>query len=97
MSIINRMKYIYVNFINPTNENKRRFLRNKGAIIGERTRFNCKTNAFGSEPCMVSVGKDCLFAANVNFITHDGGIKVLNSLKKFQGGGYGQGRPYFYW
>lgn len=34
---------------------------------------------------MVKIGKECLFAANVNFITHDGAVKVLNSLHVFGG------------
>lgn len=86
MSFLGKIKYYYVNFISPSNENKRRYLIAKGATIGEGTRFNCKTTALGSEPYMVKIGKDCLFAANVNFITHDGGVKVLNSLHMFGGG-----------
>lgn len=94
MKLLNKFKYIYVNYMKPTNENKRKYLIAKGATIGEGTRFNCKTSALGSEPCMIVIGKDCLFAANVNFITHDGGVKVLNSLNYFLGigGANGQSR-----
>ncbi|MBG9981858.1 acyltransferase [Aerococcaceae bacterium DSM 111020] len=34
---------------------------------------------------MIEVGEDCLFAPNINIFTHDGGIKVLNSLNYFDG------------
>lgn len=54
-------------------------------ILGGGTRLNCGVEAFGSEPYLITVGKDCLFAKNVNFITHDGGIKVLNSMGYFDG------------
>lgn len=66
-------------------ENKRRYLIKKGAVIGEGTRLNCGTQAFGTEPYLITCGKDCLFAGGVMFLTHDGGIKVLNSLNKFNG------------
>lgn len=38
-----------------------------------------------SEPYLIKVGQNCLFAANINLITHDGAIKVLNSLNRFEG------------
>lgn len=66
-------------------ENKRRYLIKKGAVIGEGTRLNCLVQAFGTEPYLITCGKDCLFAGGVHFLTHDGGIKVLNSLNKFNG------------
>ena len=54
-------------------------------MIGERTRLNCEVQDFGSEPWQISIGKDCLIADNVHFITHDGGVKVLNYLNYFDG------------
>lgn len=66
-------------------ENKRRYLISKGCKIGEGTRLNCNTNAFGTEPYLIEIGKDCLFANKINLITHDGGVKVLNSLGYFNG------------
>lgn len=49
------------------------------------TRLNCGVEAFGTEPYLIRVGKNCLFAAGVNFITHDGAISVLNNLGYFDG------------
>jgi len=66
-------------------ESKRKYLINKGAVIGKGTRLNCSCQAFGSEPYLITCGEDCLFAGGVLFITHDGGIKVLNSLNRFDG------------
>lgn len=66
-------------------ESKNKYLIARGAHIGEGTRLNCRVISFGTEPYMVSLGKDCLIAGNVNFLTHDGGIKVPNSLGMFDG------------
>lgn len=66
-------------------ESKRNYLIKKGAVIGEGTRLNCGCQAFGTEPYLITCGKDCLFAGGVFFATHDGAIKVLNSLDKFNG------------
>ena len=84
--ILNTLVFYWVNYICPSHERKRRFLIKQGARIGKGTRFNCTTNAFGSEPYLITVGEDCLFAANTCFVTHDGGIKVLNSLHKYRQG-----------
>lgn len=85
MSFFNKVKRYYIDHIHPSHEKKINYLRNKGAIIGDGTRLNCTTASFGSEPYLIKVGKDCLFAANINLITHDGAIKVLNTLNKFDG------------
>ena len=80
--IINKLK---ITFADKNWESKRKYLVQEGAQIGQGTRLNCSVLAFGSEPYLISCGKDCLFAADIHFITHDGGIKVLNSLDKFSG------------
>lgn len=85
MSLLNKFERYWIDHIRPSHKKKCDYLRKKGATIGKGTRLNCTTAAFGSEPFLISVGEDCLFAAGVNFITHDGGIKVLNSLNYFQG------------
>ena len=72
-------------FANTSWERKRAYLLRQGAEIGSDTRINCKVRAFGTEPYLVHIGKDCLIADDVHFITHDGGIKVLNSLGYFDG------------
>lgn len=64
-------------------EGKRRYLRKKGAKIGGNTRILSRISSFGSEPYLVTVGKDCLFSVDVKFITHDGGVSVLNNLNLF--------------
>lgn len=81
-TVINRMRIIAAN---RNWESKRRYLIKKGAIIGTGTRLNCGVDAFGTEPFLIKVGEDCLFAGGIKIITHDGGIKVLNSLNKFEG------------
>ena len=78
--IFNKIKHVY---INRSYEAKRKYLIKQGARIGQGTRLNCTTNAFGSEPYLIEVGENCLFAAETCFITHDGGISVLNNLHKF--------------
>ena len=69
---------------NSSYENKRSYLINNGAKIGENTRLNCKVSSFGTEPYLISVGDNCLFADEVHFITHDGGVKVISTLHKTQ-------------
>lgn len=65
-----------------SNERKRRYCQNLGCKVGDKTRFigNVK---LGSEPYLIEIGSDCLISDNVLFHTHDGGVKVLNSLGYF--------------
>lgn len=83
--IRNIIKRIELRLGNRNWEAKRKYLIKRGALIGEGTRLNCGTQAFGTEPYLVTCGRNCLFAGGVSFITHDGGIKVLNTLDKFNG------------
>jgi acetyltransferase-like isoleucine patch superfamily enzyme len=55
-----------------------------GAHIGDGTRLISSVAALGSEPYLITIGKDCLISSNVFFFTHDGGVKVLNSLNYFE-------------
>src|SRR5699024_4207482 len=66
-------------------ETRRDYLLSQSAKIGEGTRLNCKVSAFGTEPYLISIGDNCLFAGDIHLITHDGGVKVLNSLDYFDG------------
>ena len=61
---------------------KRAYLRKRGCLIGETTRFSGSLPFIG-EPYLVEIGEDCLISGNVHFYTHDGGVKVLNSLGMF--------------
>ena len=70
--------------VNLSYETKRKFLIKQGAKIGKGTRLNNLTSDFGTEPYLVEVGENCLFAKDTYFVTHDGGVKVLNSLHKFE-------------
>lgn len=79
------IKRICIIVANRNWKSKRRYLIKKGATIGAGTRLNCGVEAFGTEPFLITVGDDCLFAGGIRIITHDGGIKVLNSLNKFEG------------
>ena len=71
--------------VNRNYKTKIKYLREKGAIIGDGTRLNCKVDAFDTEPYLISVGERCLFATDVNFFTHDGGVSVINNLNYFNG------------
>lgn len=81
--IFKKIEFLYVNYLFPSNERKRQFLIKQGAKIGKGTRFNCNTAALGTEPYLIEIGENCLFASDTRFITHDGGISVLNNLNKF--------------
>ena len=81
--IIKRIKNFIIKYIMTSNKQKIKYLKKQGAIIGDKTRIYCGVEAFGSEPYLIKVGKDCLLTANIHLLTHDGGIKVLNSLGYF--------------
>ncbi len=83
MKLLNKLYEAYISSFGDY-EKKRCWLIKKGAKIGEGTKINARLDAFGTEPYLVEVGKDCLFAFGIKFLTHDGGIKVLNSLNKFE-------------
>lgn len=68
--IIRKVKLRYANLNYQT---KRQYLICKGAKVGLNTRLNCNVDAFGTEPYLIEVGEDCLFASGINLITHDGG------------------------
>lgn len=78
---VDSLKKLYVN---STNDRKVKYLKGRGASVGIGTRFVCGIECFGSEPYLISVGDDCLFSSDVMIFTHDGGVKVLNSLKYFE-------------
>lgn len=68
---------------NRTSESRVRYLREKGCKIGDKTRLLCPISSFGTEPYLIEIGEDCLLSGNLSFFTHDGGVKVLNSLGYF--------------
>ena len=39
---------------------------------------------FGSEPCLISIGKRVRIASHVHFINHDGGTRVFRDLPGFE-------------
>lgn len=49
--------------------------RKQGMRVGTNTRF-VGTQYFGTEPFLISIGRECLITDRVTFITHDGGIQV---------------------
>lgn len=83
-NFLKKIEFLYINYINTSHERKCKFLIKQGARIGKGTRLFGNTAALGSEPYLIEIGEDCAFASGTRFITHDGGIKVLNSLGKFK-------------
>lgn len=78
--LFRRVLLLYANL---NYENKRTYLIRQGARIGQGTRMNCNVDALGTEPYLIEIGENCLLASGVHFITHDGGVKVLNAQKRF--------------
>lgn len=82
---LNRIfKSINIAIANYSHKYRVRYLKSLGMELGKNVRFNCNMDTFGSEPYLISIGDDCLIAADVRFITHDGAIKVINSLGMFE-------------
>lgn len=67
-----------------SSEAKRKYLIKKGAKIGAGTIIHGALNTFGTEPYLIEVGVNCLFAYDVRLITHDGGVNVLNNLNMLE-------------
>lgn len=54
-----------------------RYFRSQGVDIGEDVEiFGASLFTFGSEPYLVSIGNQVTISHNVDFITHDGGMRV---------------------
>lgn len=53
--------------------------RRAGAVIGDGCTF-AGLPEFGSEPFLISIGRNVRFASNVAMITHDGGVAVIQTL-----------------
>ena len=70
---------------NRTSDGRVKYLRKQGCKIGEKTRLLCSISCFGTEPYLIEIGEDCLLSGNLSLFTHDGGVKVLNSLNYFDG------------
>lgn len=57
-----------------------RYFRRQGAEIGEGVEiFGANVLTFGSEPYLVSIGNHVTISHGVDFITHDGGMRVARS------------------
>jgi acetyltransferase-like isoleucine patch superfamily enzyme len=50
---------------------------NNGLKIGKDTDIFTSPSNFGSEPYLIKIGDHCTIAADVRFITHDGGTRVF--------------------
>ena len=54
------------------------FARSLGVTIGEGSRiFSHELGIFGSEPYLVTLGKNCFITFGVRFITHDGAVALF--------------------
>jgi acetyltransferase-like isoleucine patch superfamily enzyme len=57
-----------------------RYFRSKGARIGDEVEiFGASLFTFGSEPYLVTIGSHVTISHKVDFITHDGGMRVVRS------------------
>lgn len=75
---MNKLKYILMKILSKFLSTKL-----KGNIlnvkIGKNPNFG-KNHNFGSEPYLISIGDNFNSASNINFITHDGSIRVIRNL-----------------
>lgn len=60
-------------------EKYQKYLKQKGVIIGEGCTID-KSAFFGSEPWLITIGKNTRITKNVQFITHDGGLWTLRKM-----------------
>src|SRR5271166_2980379 len=58
-----------------------RYFRSQGAEIGQNVEiFGASLFTFGSEPYLVSIGNQVTISHQVDFITHDGGLRVARGM-----------------
>lgn len=55
----------------------------RGLKVGDNTVF-IEVPDFGSEPYLIEIGNDNLITTGVRFITHDGGLFVVNNLPGYE-------------
>ena len=72
LKVINKLKYY---FMRPC-----QYAKSIGVLVGNNTII--MTKSFGSEPYLITIGDNCEITANVNFVTHDGGVWVIRKLYK---------------
>lgn len=77
------LKKIRVLLANRSFSSKRNYLIKRGCKIGKGTRLICSVESIGTEPYLVTIGENCLFSSEIMLCTHDGGVKVLNTLGYF--------------
>lgn len=70
-------------FLKRTEKGRRRILRDSSCKVSDRARFYCDLYFVGKEPYLFEIGENCLFASGCHLMTHDSGVKVLNSLGCF--------------
>lgn len=63
-----------------SHKSKCKYLRKHKAKIGNHVWMFIPVNNFGSEPWLVEIGNDVLISFGVYFVTHDGGISVINNM-----------------
>lgn len=89
MKIINFIKKYFKSinlyFVQKSGKRQIKYLIKQGCKIDYSVRLNCDLKTFGSEPYLIEVGSKSIIAQDVRFITHDGGINVLNNLNRFNG------------
>lgn len=57
-----------------------RYFRSQGVDIGEDVEiFGANLHTFGSEPYLVSIGNKVTISHSVDFVTHDGGLRVARA------------------
>jgi|SRR5690606_32064906 len=59
-------------------KNPIKYAKKMGVKIGKNNRIvSCRHGMFGSEPYLVSIGDDCLFSGDIQFLTHDGSLDIF--------------------
>lgn len=78
------LHFLNVYIFSATNSKKIKYLKKKGANLANDAIIYSNIDAFGSEPYLICIGSKTTISSNVTFFTHDGGMRVLNNLNKFE-------------
>lgn len=63
--------------------------RNLGVKVGENFSVTGEVS-YSSEPYLITLGDDVRISANVNFVTHDGGMHVIRQYKNIPADSFGK-------
>lgn len=74
-AVVKLLKSFYFKFL--AKFSPETYMRKVGVNVGVENRIPCRHGMFGTEPYLVTIGNNCLFSSEVQFLTHDGSLHIF--------------------